>query len=76
MLPDEIKQKSYWMTTRDYTPNDSLQTDIEVDVAIVGGGFTGRSSADHIKMAEPNLRVASLESQIIGYGTGHRICRR
>jgi glycine/D-amino acid oxidase-like deaminating enzyme len=72
MLPDEIKQKSYWMTTRDYTPNDSLRADIEVDVAIIGGGFTGLSSAYHIKKAEPNLRVALLESQIIGFGASGR----
>jgi glycine/D-amino acid oxidase-like deaminating enzyme len=72
MLPDEIKQKSYWMTTRDYTPNDALRADIEVDVAIIGGGFTGLSSAYHIKKAEPNLKVALLESQIIGFGASGR----
>ena len=72
MLPDEIKQKSYWMTTRDYTPNEPLQANIEVDVAIVGGGFTGLSAAYHIKKAEPNLRVALLESQIIGFGASGR----
>ena len=72
MLPDEIKQKSYWMTTRDYTPNDPLQADIEVDVAIVGGGFTGLSAAYHIKKAEPNLKVALLESQVIGFGASGR----
>ncbi len=72
MLPNDIKQKSYWMTTRDYTPNDPLQADMEVDVAIVGGGFTGLSAAYHIKKAEPNLRVALLESQIIGFGASGR----
>ena len=72
MLPDDIKQKSYWMTTRDYTPNDSLQANIEVDVAIVGGGFTGLSAAYHITQAEPNMRVALLESQIIGFGASGR----
>lgn len=72
MLPDEIKQKSYWMTTRDYTPNDSLRADIEADVAVVGGGFTGLSAAYHIKKAEPNLRVVLLESQIIGFGASGR----
>jgi hypothetical protein len=50
---DDFKGKSYWMTTRDYTPGEPLQEDIDVDVAIVGGGFTGLSSAYHIKQAEP-----------------------
>ena len=72
MLDEEIKNKSYWMTTRDYTPHDSLQGDIDVDVAIIGGGFTGLSSAYHIKKAEPDLRVALLESQVIGYGASGR----
>ena len=32
-----FKEKSYWMTTRDYEPGPSLQGDIDVDVAIIGG---------------------------------------
>jgi glycine/D-amino acid oxidase-like deaminating enzyme len=60
------------MTTRDYLPGEPLQEDIDVDVAIVGGGFTGLSSAYHIKKAEPNLRVALLENQIIGFGASGR----
>ena len=60
------------MTTRDYTPGEPLQEDIDVDVAIVGGGFTGLSSAYHIKQAEPNLRVALLESEVVGFGASGR----
>jgi ribulose 1,5-bisphosphate synthetase/thiazole synthase len=60
MPSEEITNKSYWMTTRDYTALDPLQGDIEVDVAVIGGGFTGLTSAYHIKKAEPNLRVALL----------------
>lgn len=72
MKRDDFKDKSYWMTTREYTPGEPLQGDIDVDVAIVGGGFTGLSSAYHIKKAEPNLRVAILESQVIGFGASGR----
>jgi glycine/D-amino acid oxidase-like deaminating enzyme len=68
----DFKEKSYWMTTRNYSPGDPLQGDIDVDVAIIGGGFTGLSSAYHIKKTEPNLRVALLESQIIGFGASGR----
>jgi glycine/D-amino acid oxidase-like deaminating enzyme len=49
-----------------------LRGDIDVDVAIVGGGFTGLSSAYHIKKAEPNLKVALLESEVIGFGASGR----
>ncbi|NNL75222.1 MAG: FAD-dependent oxidoreductase [Desulfobacterales bacterium] len=68
----DFKEKSYWMTTRDYSPGVPLRGDINVDVAIIGGGFTGLSSAYHIKKAEPNLRVALLESQVIGFGASGR----
>jgi hypothetical protein len=68
----DFKDKSYWMTTRDYSPGEPLRKDIEVDVAIVGGGFTGLSSAYHIKKAEPNMRVALLESEVIGFGASGR----
>jgi len=72
MPVSDFKDKSYWMTTRDYLPGESLREDIEVDVAVVGGGFTGLSSAYHIKKAEPNLRVALLESEVIGFGASGR----
>jgi glycine/D-amino acid oxidase-like deaminating enzyme len=68
----KFQEKSYWMTTRNYSPGEPLQEDIDVDVAIVGGGFTGLSSAYHIKKAEPNLRIALLENQIIGFGASGR----
>ncbi|MCP4629465.1 MAG: FAD-dependent oxidoreductase [bacterium] len=72
MPVSDFKEKSYWMTTRDYTPGEPLREDIEADVAIVGGGFTGLSSAYHIKKAEPNLRIALLESEVIGFGASGR----
>ncbi len=72
MNKESFKEKSYWMTTREYAPGDPLQGDIDVDVAIVGGGFTGLSSAYHIKKAEPNLKVALLESEVIGFGASGR----
>jgi len=72
MKKEDFKEKSYWMTTREYLPGAPLQDDIEVDVAVVGGGFTGLSSAYHIKKAEPNLRVVLLESEVIGFGASGR----
>ena len=72
MNTEYFKEKSYWMTTRNYTPGAPLQGEIDVDVAIVGGGFTGLSSAYHIKKAEPNLKVALFESEIIGFGASGR----
>ncbi|MEW6079104.1 MAG: FAD-binding oxidoreductase [Thermodesulfobacteriota bacterium] len=67
-----FEEKSFWMTTRDYIPGPGLQEDLNVDVAIVGGGFTGLSTAYHLKKDSPGARVALLEAQIIGYGASGR----
>src|SRR5512136_2196407 len=62
-------QKSYWLNTYGpYTPNGPLQGDLTVDVAIVGGGYTGLATAYFLKQAEPTLRVAVLEGEVVGYG--------
>ncbi len=72
MEKEDFREKSFWLGTRDYVPGGSLQADIDVDVAIIGGGFTGLSSAYHLKKAEPGLNVALLESQVIGFGASGR----
>jgi hypothetical protein len=38
-------------------------------VAIVGCGFTGLSSANHLKEAEPGLSVALPQDRVIGFET-------
>jgi glycine/D-amino acid oxidase-like deaminating enzyme len=65
-------EKSYWLTTRPYEPGPALEGDIEVDVAIIGGGYTGLTSAYFLKQAEPRLRVALLEAEVAGFGASGR----
>ena len=48
-------EKSYWLSTRPYEPGPALAGDIAVDVAIIGAGFTGLSSAFFLKEAEPGV---------------------
>jgi glycine/D-amino acid oxidase-like deaminating enzyme len=72
MKQENFREKSYWLTTRDYRPGEPLKTDLDVDVAIVGGGFTGLSAAYHLKKADPGLRVAIVESQVVGFGASGR----
>jgi len=67
-----FEEKSYWMSTRPYTPNPPLKGRRELDVAIVGGGFTGLSAAHFLKEASPGLNVGILEGEIIGYGASGR----
>ena len=67
-----FEPKSYWMKTRNYTPGAPLEGQVEADVAIIGGGYTGLSTAYHLKKARPGMRVAILESEIIGFGASGR----
>src|ERR1700678_4307445 len=49
-----------------------LGRDIDVDVAVVGGGFTGLWTAYSLLQAAPCTRVALLESQVAGFGASGR----
>lgn len=63
-------EKSLWIETTDKSSYPALGSDMEVDVAIVGGGITGLSSAYLLKRA--GLSVVVLEKDYIGSGTtGH-----
>jgi glycine/D-amino acid oxidase-like deaminating enzyme len=71
-VPDH-RDKSFWLDTYGpYTPNPPVQGDLSVDVAIVGGGFTGLSTAYNLRQDNPGMSVAVLESEVIGYGASGR----
>ena len=67
----EYQEKSFWLTTAPYEPSPPLEGDLSVDVAIVGGGFTGLSTALHVCEAE-SVDVAVLESEVVGFGASGR----
>lgn len=70
-LPDS--PLSLWLDTYgNYQPQPALEGDIKVDLAVIGGGFTGIMTAYELKRAEPSLRVAVLEAKTIGYGASGR----
>lgn len=50
----------------------ALGGDIDVDVAIVGGGFTGLWTAYYLRKADPGLRIAVLEREVAGFGASGR----
>ena len=55
---------SFWLATYGpYEPNPPLQGDLVVDVAIIGGGFTGLSTSSSLCKNYPGQIVAVLESQ-------------
>lgn len=65
--------RSMWLETAgEYEPNPPLQGEASVDVAIIGGGFTGLTTAYELLRADPAIRVAVLEAREIGYGASGR----
>jgi glycine/D-amino acid oxidase-like deaminating enzyme len=68
----DYEEKSYWLASSLYEESAPLDGSTKVDVAIVGGGFSGLSTAYYLKRADPSLRVAVLEDKVVGYGASGR----
>ena len=54
------------------SPSPALDRDIAVDVAIIGGGYTGLWTAWQLLELDPNLAVALVEQDICGGGPSGR----
>lgn len=66
----ERREESLWLGTSPRTAYEPLDGGIEVDVAVVGGGITGLSTA--ITLQDRGKTVALVEAERIGEGvTGH-----
>ena len=64
---------SFWQANEKPAPaGRSLKGELSVDVAIIGGGFTGLTTAREIKADDPAKSVAVLEAHYIGYGASGR----
>lgn len=65
--------RSLWASqTPDYRPNPPLKQSIRADLAIIGGGFTGISTAYHFSQRYPNKRVVVLEAKSLANGASGR----
>ena len=53
-------------------PRAALGGDLQVDVAIVGGGYTGLWTAYYLLQRDPSLRVVVLEARQVGFGASGR----
>lgn len=53
-------------------PRPPLDGDTEVDVAIVGGGYTGLWTAYYLLRLDPSLRILVIEREIVGFGASGR----
>ena len=69
----DYSDKSFWLATYgDYLPNPPLQGDLKVDIAIIGAGFTGLSTAYNLRREDAGLSVAVLEAEVVGFGASGR----
>ena len=73
---DNLREISFWWDTlperliKDQRP--ALSQDIDVDVAIVGAGYTGLWTAYYLAQQNPNLSIAILEAHVAGFGASGR----
>ncbi len=73
--PDSrYRRRSMWLDLlpEPLEPRAALPGPLDVDVAIVGGGFTGLWTAYYLAKADPSLRIAVLEREVAGFGASGR----
>ena len=65
---------SFWLETSgdDLTPRPRLDGSTDVDVAIMGAGYTGLWTAYYLLRRDPSLRIAVVEREIAGFGASGR----
>jgi len=70
----DFRSYSFWLEDagEPLTPRPGLARSADVDVAILGAGFSGLWTAYYLLHHEPALRVAVVEKQIAGFGASGR----
>ena len=65
---------SYWLEScgDDLTPRPALDGSVDVDVAILGAGYSGLWTAYYLLKRDPTLKVAIAEKEIAGFGASGR----
>ncbi len=73
-LEARYRSRSFWLDTlpEPLVPRPALDRDLDVDVAIVGAGYTGLWTAYELARRDPMLRIAVLEAEIAGFGASGR----
>ncbi len=71
---EPARRRSLWLSTFPgrLDPRPALEHDMDVDVAIVGAGFTGLWTAYYLALLDPSLRIAVVERDIAGFGASGR----
>jgi glycine/D-amino acid oxidase-like deaminating enzyme len=73
--PGFYRSRSLWLDGLEgdpLIPRPALPGPLEVDVAVVGAGYTGLWTAYYLRRADPGVRVAVLEREVAGFGASGR----
>ena len=66
-------EPAWWLREADDGERSApLERELETDVAIVGGGYTGLWTALALRERDPSLRVTLLEAEFCGFGPSGR----
>ncbi|MFT4008536.1 MAG: FAD-dependent oxidoreductase [Nocardioidaceae bacterium] len=69
----DLSPLSLWADTAGPAPaRQPLRSDLDVDVAIVGAGYTGLWTAYYLLREDPGLTVAVIEAERAGFGASGR----
>ncbi len=73
-MPKDYRTRSFWLddVPGGLVARPPLGGPIDVDVAIVGAGYTGLWTAYYLKRSDPHLRIVVLEKEIAGFGASGR----
>jgi glycine/D-amino acid oxidase-like deaminating enzyme len=71
-LEIDANQSVWTLGTPDYQPGTPLTRNITADLAIIGGGFTGTSTAYYFSRRYPEKRVVLLEARTLANGASGR----
>lgn len=71
---NEYRNVSFWFDSlpEPVVPAEPQEFEHNIDVAIVGAGFTGLWTAYYLKKSEPGLRIAIVEAEVAGFGASGR----
>jgi len=76
IFPEQLEiddNQSLWASQMpDYHPGGPLRQTIDADLAVIGGGFTGVSTAYHFSRRYPEKRVVLLEAKTLANGASGR----